>query len=175
MKTSTPKENTNPKSKTETQAIPSTTPAPSTALPEGYLANGTMVDQNGRLLPEYRRDYPRQLANLIKPMDSTTFCTRFLEYAQWLARMDDLKYTQIYYDFTLNMALEAIEWVHKKKAPAVLRSIILAAIETVHDAVTYKAFYYHLEAIYICLLNDEEEEELEEELEKLLEEDDLQC
>lgn len=171
MKTSTHKANTKAKSETKTQTIPSTTPALSTALPEGYLANGSMVDENGIIRSEYLKTYPRQLANLIKPMDSTTFCTRFLEYAQWLVLRDDLKNTQIYYDFALNMALEAIECVHKERVPVVLGFMILAAIETVHDAATFRALYHHLEAIYTVLLDAEE---LEEELEKLLEEDDLQ-
>lgn len=48
------------------------------ALPDGYMSNGKMVDEDGVMLPEYLEQYPQTLAQILKPLSGATFQRVFL-------------------------------------------------------------------------------------------------
>ena len=153
----------------ETPAVPETAPAtsPATAtpapapatstvgtLPAGYLANGSMVDADGVMLPEYIGEYAEELAQRLKPLKVSTFARSFLTKAR------DANKKKVAYSVKKNVAqgmtIAALKLVSRKKdpAPRVLLDMIRAATATVVDDNTFDILYMHLDAIYTNLMCD---------------------
>ena len=139
--------------------LSATTPAPapseastSTTLPEGYLADGSMVDADGALRPEYIGKYAQALAEKLKPLKATAYQAAFLKEAKE-ARKKKVPYG-VKKNCTLGMVTQAKKLVHRKKdpAPCVLVDMIQAATATVKDPDTLEALYMHLDAIYSYML-----------------------
>lgn len=129
---------------------PSTAPDPSTALPDGYLANGTMLDDNGILRPEYLKEYAQQIAELLRPMKASAFHKAFMKEPK---KFQKPKVSDGAKKLCANgLAVEARTLVGLKKAPAVLLPLIEAATDTVRDADTFEALCRHLAAVYSYLL-----------------------
>lgn len=129
---------------------PSTAPAPSTGLPDGYLDGGSMMDADGILRPEYLKEYAQQLAELLKPMKAAAFHKAFIKEPKKFQKpkaSDGAKKL-----CAAGLAVEARTLVGCKKAPAVLLPLIEAVTDTVQDAATFDALCRHLAAIYSYLL-----------------------
>ena len=127
------------------------TPAPATptvgTLPAGYLANGSMVDAGGVMLPEYIGEYAEEIAQRLKPLKASTFARSFLTKARE-ANKKKVPYS-VKKNCTLGMVTAAKKLVKRTKdpAPRVLVDMIQAATATVVDDATFDVLYMHLDAI----------------------------
>lgn len=121
-------------------------------LPEGYLADGSMVDADGALRPEYIGEYAQALAGKLSPLKASAFHTAFLKEAKE-ARKKKVSYGTKK-NCALGMVTQAKKLAHRKKdpAPGVLVDIITAATATVTDPYSFEALYMHLDAIYSYML-----------------------
>lgn len=142
-----------------TNGEPVTTQAPtpgeastSATLPTGYLGEGSMVDVDGALRPEYIGLYAQALAEKLKPLKATAFQAAFLKEAKE-ARKKKVPYG-VKKNCTLGMVTQAKKLAHRKKdpAPRVLVDMIQAATATVKDPDTFEALYMYLDAVYSYLL-----------------------
>lgn len=122
------------------------------ALPAGYLADGSMVDADGALRPEYIGGYAQDLAGKLSPLKASAFHTAFLKEAKEARKKKVLYGTKK--NCVLGMVTQAKKLVHRKKdpAPGVLLEMITAATATVKDPGTFEALYMHLDAIYSYML-----------------------
>lgn len=138
------------------EAAASSTPDTQTnsieALAPGYLSEGSMVDVDGALRPEYIGLYAQALAEKLKPLKATAFQAAFLKEAKE-ARKKKVPYG-VKKNCTLGMVTQAKKLVHRKKdpAPRILVDMIQAATATVKDPDTFEALYMHLDAVYSYLL-----------------------
>lgn len=139
---------------TQTPATASTTAASTTALPEGYLANGSILGDDGAIRPEYIGKYAQILAGKLKPLKASAFYTAFLKEAK------EARKKKVAYGAKKNCALGMVTQAKKLKgrkkepAPAVLVDMITAATATVDSPATFEALYMHLDAVYSYLLTD---------------------
>lgn len=117
-------------------------------LPAGYLSNGSMVDREGVMFPEYLEKYAQELAGMLKSISSSTFQRAFLTKAR------EVNKKKVPYSAKKNcaqgMMIAALKLVKRKKdpAPAVLLDMVKLATATVVDDATFNALYMHLDAIY---------------------------
>lgn len=122
------------------------------ALPDGYMANGKMVDEEGVMLPEYLEKYPQALAEALKPLSAASFQRAFLSKAR------EANKKKVPYSSKKNcaqgMVVQAIKLVNRKKdpAPCVLQDMIRAATATVVDDASFGNLYLHLDAVYTYML-----------------------
>ena len=123
-----------------------------TTLPEGYLADGSMMDADGVMRAEYTGTYAEELAKKLKPMKASAFRGAFLREAKELRKKRTPYGAQK--NCALGMVTEAKKLVHRKKdpAPRVLLDMITAATATVTDPASFEALYMHLDAIYSNML-----------------------
>lgn len=121
-------------------------------LPAGYLADGSMVDADGALRPEYIGKYAQALAGKLKPLPASTFYSAFLREAKALRKKKTPYGAQK--NCALGMETQAKKLVRRKKdpAPGVLVEMITAATATVTDPATFEVLYMHLDAIYSNML-----------------------
>lgn len=126
-------------------------PVPAT-LPSGYLANGSMIDADGVMLPEYLGEYAEKIAQSLEPLKASTFQRAFLTKARD-ANKKKVPYS-VKKNCTQGMTIAALKLVSRKKdpAPRVLLDMIRAATATVVDDATFDVLYMHLDAIYTNLL-----------------------
>lgn len=121
-------------------------------LPAGYLSNGSMVDGEGVMLPEYLEKYPQALAEALKPLSAASFQRAFLSKAR------EANKKKVPYSSKKNcaqgMVVQAIKLVNRKKdpAPCVLQDMIRAATATVVDDASFGNLYLHLDAVYTYML-----------------------
>ena len=117
------------------------------SLPSGYLANGSMIDADGVMLPEYIGEYAQELAQRLKPLKASTFARSFLTKARE-ANKKKVPYS-VKKNCTLGMVTAAKKLVKRTKdpAPRVLVDMIQAATATVVDDATFDVLYMHLDAI----------------------------
>lgn len=121
-------------------------------LPAGYLSNGSMVDGEGVMLPEYLEKYPQALAEALKPLSAASFQRAFLSKAR------EANKKKVPYSSKKNcaqgMVVQAIKLVNRKKdpAPCVLQDMIRAATVTVVDDASFSNLYLHLDAVYTYML-----------------------
>lgn len=122
------------------------------SLPEGYLADGSMVDADGVMRAEYTGTYAEELAKKLKPLPASTFYSTFLREAKALRKKKTPYGAQK--NCALGMVTQAKKLRHRSKnpAPGVLVEIITAATATVTDPATFEALYMHLDAIYSYML-----------------------
>lgn len=122
------------------------------AMPEGYLADGSMTDTDGALRPEYIGKYAQALAGKLSPLKASAFHTAFLKEAKE-ARKKKVSYGTKK-NCALGMVTQAKKLAHRKKdpAPGVLVDMITAATATVTDPYSFEALYMHLDAIYSYML-----------------------
>lgn len=122
------------------------------SLPEGYLADGSMMDADGIMRAEYTGTYAEELAKKLKPMKASAFRGAFLREAKELRKKRTPYGAQK--NCALGMVTEAKKLVHRKKdpAPALLVEMITAATGTVTSPATFDVLYKHLDAIYSELL-----------------------
>lgn len=146
---------TQPISITASQTAPITNIAPTAptqtatagTLPAGYLANGSMMDSDGVMLPEYLEKYPQELAKKFKPLSAASFQRAFL------SKLKEANKKKVPYSDKKNcaqgMVIQAIKLVNRKKdpAPAVLLDMVKLATATVADDTTFNTLYMHLDAI----------------------------
>lgn len=147
---------TQPTSITASQTAPITSIAPTantnpvspgTTLPDGYLVNGSMLDADGVMLPEYLGEYAEKNARSLKPLSASSFQRAFL------AKAREANKKKVPYSAKKNcaqgMMIAALKQVSRKKdpAPRVLLDMIRAATATVVDDATFEALYMHLDAI----------------------------
>lgn len=142
---------------------PETTQAPSPSeasaitkpgtLPDSYLSEGSMLEEDGALRPEYIGRYAQALAGKLKPLPASTFYSAFLREAKVLRKKKTPYGAQK--NCALGMVTQAKKLVHRKKdpAPAVLLDMITAATSTVRDPASFEALYMHLDAVYSYLLD----------------------
>lgn len=149
-----------PEVTSEVTAAPASIPAPeatseaptSATLPAGYLANGSMIDADGVMLPEYIGEYAEGVAQRLKSLKASTFQRAFLKKTKEANKM------KVPYSAKKNcaqgMVIAALKLVSRKKdpAPRVLLDMIRAATATVVDDATFDVLYMHLDAIYTNLL-----------------------
>lgn len=123
-----------------------------TTLPEGYLADGSMVDADGALFPEYIGEYAEKSAKALKGLPASTFYSAFLREAKALRKKKTPYGAQK--NCAMGMVTQAKKLAHRKKdpAPGVLVEMIQAATATVTDPGTFEALYMHLDAIYSYML-----------------------
>lgn len=122
------------------------------ALPEGYLAEGRMVEADGVMRAEYTGTYAEELAKKLKPLPASTFYSTFLREAKALRKKKTPYGAQK--NCALGMVTQAKKLTHRTKTPAppVLLEMITAATATVKDPATFEALYMHLDAIYSNML-----------------------
>lgn len=123
-----------------------------TSLPGSYLTDGSMLDTDGALRPEYIGRYAQALADKLKPLKASAFHTAFLREAKE-ARKKKVPYG-VKKNCALGMVTQAKKLAARKKdpAPRVLVDMITAATSTVKDPATFEALYMHLDAVYSYLL-----------------------
>lgn len=151
--TSTTAVSTTAEPSTAAQAKPTSTTAASTtastspALPDGYLANGSMLDADGVMHPEYLDGYPQELAQKFKPLSAASFQRAFLSKAKEANKKKTLY--SVKKNTAQGMVVTALKLVNRTKdpAPAVLLDMIRAATASVEDDSTFTALYMHLDAI----------------------------
>lgn len=128
------------------------TASTSATLPAGYLANGSMIDSDGVMLPEYIGEYAGGVAQRLRSLKASTFQRAFLTKAK------EANKKKVPYSAKKNcaqgMVIAALKLVSRKKdpAPRVLLEMIRAATATVVDDTTFDVLYMHLDAIYTNLL-----------------------
>lgn len=161
-KTSTgePVEGQAPAPGTDTKGPTSTAPAQtaektastSGTLPAGYLSNGSMVDGEGVMLPEYLDKYAQELAGKLKSISSSTFQRAFLTKAKEANRKNTPYSTKK--NCAQGMVIAALKLVNRKKdpAPAVLLDMVKLATATVVDDASFSNLYLHLDAVYTYML-----------------------
>ena len=134
---------------TAKETAPAISPATVTVatLPNGYLVNGSMIDADGVMLPEYIGEYAQELAQRLKPLKASTFARSFLTKARE-ANKKKVPYS-VKKNCTLGMVTAAKKLVKRTKdpAPRVLVDMIQAATATVVDDATFDVLYMHLDAI----------------------------
>lgn len=144
---------------TEVTDAASTTPATSTppanqsdGLPRLYLADGSMLDGDGVIRPEYLGEYADKLAQLLRPLSASSFQRAFLSKAREANKKKVLYSTKK--NCALGMVVQAKKLVHRKKdpAPAILLDMVSAATASVTDDATFSALCLHFDAIYTALL-----------------------
>ncbi len=122
------------------------------ALPDGYMSNGKMVDEDGVMLPEYLEQYPQTLAQILKPLSGATFQRVFL------GKLKESNKKKVAYSVKKNCAqglvIQAMKLVNRKKdpAPSVLLDMMKLATATVVDDATFNTLYMHLDAVYTYML-----------------------
>lgn len=123
-------------------------------LPAGYLANGSMMDADGVMLPEYLEKYAQTLAQSLKPLSASSFQRAFLSKAK------EVNKKKVPYSAKKNcaqgMVIAALKLVNRKKdpAPAVLLDMIRAVTASVVDDATFSVMFTHLDAVYTFLLTE---------------------
>lgn len=124
------------------------------SLPEGYIADGSLLDEEGVMRLEYVGSYAEELAEALKPMKASAFRGAFLREAKELRKKKTPYGAQK--NCALGMVTQAKKLVYRKKdpAPAVLLEMITAATATVKDPATFEALYKHLDAVYSNLLRE---------------------
>lgn len=133
--------------------------APAT-LPADYMKDGLLnTAPNGKpfLKVDYVARLAQELAANLAPLTATNFNAAFLRDAKKHLRRGtpyEAKAT-----CAAAMLPQAIKLVAKHKAPAILHSMITAAIGAVTDDATFEALYKHLDAVHSYLIMAEEEGE----------------
>lgn len=122
------------------------------SLPSGYLANGSMLDDDGVILPEYLDACPEKLAEALKPLSANSFQRAFLSKVR--AASKKKVPCSAKKNCALGMVIQAKKLIHRTKdpAPAVLLDMMQAATATVMDTATFEALYMHLDAICTFML-----------------------
>lgn len=122
------------------------------SLPEGYLAEGRMVEADGVMRAEYTGTYAEELAKKLKPLPASTFYSAFLREAKALRKKKTPYGAQK--NCAMGMVTQAKKLSHRSKnpAPPALLEMITAATATVKDPATFEALYMHLDAIYSNML-----------------------
>lgn len=128
------------------------TEASITALPDGYLANGSMLDAEGVMRPEYLEEYPQALAKALRPLSAASFQRAFLTRAKEANRKKTAY--NIKKNTAQEMVVQAMKLTVRKKdpAPALLLDMMKLAAASVKDPESFSAMYTHLEAICAYLL-----------------------
>lgn len=121
-------------------------------LPAGYLSNGSMLDEDGVMLPEYLEKYPQALAEDLKPLSAASFQRAFISGAR-AANKKKVPYS-VKKNCAHGMLVQAMKLTARTKnpAPPVLLDMIRAATATVVDNTTFAALCLHLEAVGTYLL-----------------------
>lgn len=131
-----------------TDTTSSTTQAPASGtLPAGYLADGSMLDAEGIMRPEYLEKHPQELAQRFEPLSASSFQRAFLSKAKE-ANKKKVPYS-VKKNCAQGMVIQAMKLTHRQKdpAPAVLLDMIRAATASVVDDSTFAALCLHLDAI----------------------------
>lgn len=136
-----------------TSTAASTPPAPTfRSLPAGYLANGSMLDADGIMRPEYLDKYAEELAKRLKPLSASSFRRAFLTKATEASKKKTPYSTKK--NCAQGMVIQAMKLTARAKdpAPGVLLDMMKLAAASVKDPESFSAMYTHLEAICAYLL-----------------------